>query len=248
MTLRRAAGCKHRDQPLTPRLRLGLCLVLLTAQGAVPATTAAESRCYGTPANGSLEDGCQLPYEGSNFRAYSRLGSALGRTYVHCRVAEVVLAAYENLAARHPELVFVYGETGWASGGSFRPHKTHQNGLSVDFLVPVTGASGGPAALPTHALNKYGYGLEFDTRGKCGELTIDFEAVGAHLLALRRAADARGVGIARVILAPDLQPLLKRTRAWPALEGWLPLSERPAWVRHDDHYHVDFDVPCRVGR
>jgi hypothetical protein len=21
--------------------------------------------------------------------------------------------------------------------------------------------------------------------------------------------------------------------------------QRPAWVRHDQHYHVDFDVPCR---
>jgi penicillin-insensitive murein endopeptidase len=98
-----------------------------------------DSVCYGTTAKGKLEHGCRLSYHGENFTAYSLLGWRLGRTYVHCKVAEVVLAAYEELSREYPAKVFVYGETGWASGGRFKPHKTHQNGLSVDFMVPVHG-------------------------------------------------------------------------------------------------------------
>lgn len=204
----------------------------------------ADSICYGTTSKGKLEHGCKLPYAGDNFTAYSRLGSTLGRTYVHCKVSELVLAAYADLAKTHPDKLFVYGETGWASGETFKPHKTHQNGLSVDFMVPAVDRSGKSVPLPTNALNKYGYNLEFDAKGNTGELTIDFEAMAAHILAIKRAADEKQVKIWRVIFDPTLQPLLHATKAWPELEGRVKFSERRSWVRHDDHYHIDFDLPC----
>lgn len=220
-------------------LAMTLCIVLLAAPAA------ASSVCYGTTANGSLEKGCKLPYEGDNFRAYSRAGSLLGRTYVHCRVAGVVTDAYGRLKQQMDDKRFVYGETGWASGGSFRPHKTHQNGLSVDFMVPVVDAAGQSVPLPTSAFNRYGYDIDFDGAGSFGGLRIDFEAMAAHILALSRSAEEAGIGIWRVILDPKLQPLLHGTAAWPALQGRVEFSKRRSWVRHDDHYHVDFAVPCR---
>lgn len=218
-----------------------LALVLAVAFPAM----GADSICYGTTSKGKLEHGCKLPYAGDNFSAYSRLGATLGRTHVHCKVSAVVLAAYDDLRNSSPDKVFVYGETGWASGGSFKPHKTHQNGLSIDFMVPVVDKAGKSVPLPTSAFNKYGYEIDFDAKGNNGELTIDFEALAAHILAIKRAADVRQVKIWRVIFDPKLQPFLHTTKAWPGLEGQVKFSERRSWVRHDEHYHIDFEIPCR---
>ncbi len=222
-----------------------LWVALALSLAGVNTAHGSDSICYGTTSQGKLEHGCKLPYDGENFTAYSLLGWTLGRTYVHCKVAEVMLAAYEDLDRRLPDKVFVYGETGWASGGRFKPHKTHQNGLSVDFMVPVVDRSGRPVPFPTSAFNKYGYAVDFDAKGRRSELSIDFEAVAAHILAVKRAADARQIRIRRVIFDPKLQPFLRGTKAWSALEGQVRFSERRSWVRHDDHYHIDFDIPCR---
>lgn len=223
-------------------------IVLALSFAVFAAPAAASSVCYGTTANGSLEKGCKLPYEGPNFRAYSRPGHLLGRTYVHCGVAELVTGAYGKLNRQMSGTRFVYGETGWASGGSFRPHKTHQNGLSVDFMVPVVDGAGRSVPLPTSAFNKYGYDVDFDEAGRFGDLRIDFDAMAAHILALSRSAEEAGIGIWRVIFDPKLQPKLRETAAWPALEGRIRFSTRRSWVRHDDHYHVDFVVPCRPAK
>ncbi len=205
----------------------------------------ADSICYGTTAKGKLEHGCELPYSGDNFTAYSHIGSVLGRTYVHCKVSDVILAAYKELKQDHPDKIFVYGETGWESGGRFKPHKTHQNGLSVDFMVPVLDESGKSVPLPTGIFNKYGYGLDFDAEGHYENLAIDFEAMAAHILAIKNAAEANYVKIRRVIFDPKLQPFLHTTSAWPELAGKVTFSSRRSWVRHDDHYHIDFDIPCK---
>lgn len=201
------------------------------------------SRSLGTPSRGRLENGRRLPTSGANFRAYSRLGAVLGRNTVHQTVRDVVVEAYAELATRRPELAFVYGETGLPGGGPFRPHRTHQNGLSVDFMVPVRDGSGRSVPLPTAPWTKFGYGLEFDRQGRRGGLAIDFEALAAHLDALQRAAAARGTRIELLILAPEYLDLLWRTPTGRGLRGRIPVLPRPAWVRHDEHYHVDFANP-----
>ena len=149
------------------------------------------------------------------------------------------------MAERLPDVRFVYGETGLAEGGPFKPHKTHQNGLSVDFFVPVQNEKGESVPLSTNLFNKWGYDLEFDQRGRMDDLRIDFEAMAAHIAALLHAAQARGVGIWRVIFDPELQPFLRQTAALAELDGTVRFSTRRSWVRHDEHYHVDFDVPCK---
>jgi len=177
-------------------------------------------------------------------REQSALGNLLGRTYVHSRVAEVIRASYAALAQSHPDTVFMYGETGKRGGGAFKPHKTHQNGLSVDFMVPVLkGQKSAP--LPTGPFNKFGYAIEFDAKGRYEEYAIDFEALAAHLVALHREAVAQGVAIRRVIFDPDLQPYLFATAAGAYLQEHLTFSRKHAWVRHDEHYHVDFEIACR---
>lgn len=203
------------------------------------------SICYGTTSNGRLENGVKLPARGNNFQAYSLILHGVGRTYVHSEVYAVVSNAYAVLGQTHPEKIFVYGETGWATGGRLKPHKTHQNGLSVDFMVPVVDETGTSVPLPTSPFNKYGYGIEFDSRGRFEDLSIDFEAMAAHIKSLHIAAQKRGIDIWRVIFDPGLQPFLYRTEAGPYLKTHIQIPTKKSWVRHDDHYHVDFKVNCQ---
>lgn len=233
---------RFRQRVLIGAVTAGLVLV-----GAVVWTSGSSDRpstCFGSSSRGALHDAWKLPRTGANFRAYSDVGWLAGRTFVHSAVHGVVLEAYARLASSHPEYEFVYAETGFASGGSFEPHRTHQNGLSIDFMVPVRDASGSIVELPTSALRKFGYDLEFDDSGTLAELRIDFEAIALHLAELKRSAASRRVRIARVIFDPKLRSHLIRTRAWADIED-LPFMIKPAWIRHDEHYHVDFDVPCR---
>lgn len=225
--------------------RLAGTVAIASCVLAVSAAARAASQCYGTHERGALREGCKLPASGANFTAYSPLGVTAGRTYVHCAVATVLAEAYAEVARTHPQLRFVYGETGFASGGPFEPHKTHQNGLSVDFFVPVRDEKGRSVPLPTSAANRWGYDLEFDKRGRLGKLTIDFDAIATHLLALQRAAKAHGVGIRRVIFDTELQPRLRAARNWSRLAGTIKLSTERGWWRHDEHYHVDFTLPCK---
>ncbi len=226
------------------RLLIGLVLLALLMPGR--AADRVESTCYGTVANGALRDGVALPDDGPNFTSYSGLAITLGRTHVHSRVATVVSAAYAAVEKSMPEVVFVYGETGWAKGGRFRPHKTHQNGLSVDFFVPVRDADGKSVPIPTSPFTRYGYDLEFDAKARLDGLTIDFEATAEHLYQLDRAGRRHGAPIALVIFDVAYLERLFATRRGPALRR-LPFLRRTPWVRHDEHYHVDFAVPCRPG-
>ena len=212
----------------------------------IPISALAEkSTCYGTTAKGQLENGVKLPLSGENFLSYSRLAWLLGRTYVHSDVKAIVVSAYEALQKSQPDKVYVYGETGWSNGGRFRPHKTHQNGLSVDFMIPVINENSKSVPLPAGLANKLGYAIEFDKKGRYGNLTIDFAAMAEHLYQLHKAATVKKVKIWRVIFDPKLQPLLLKTKQGSYLRKHLQFSKRRSWVRHDEHYHVDFTIKCK---
>ncbi len=168
----------------------------------------------------------------------------LGRTYVHQRVHAAIIASYQQLEKTMPNVKYVYGETGLRRGGRFKPHRTHQNGLSVDFMVPVRDANAQSVPLPASMTNRYGYDLEFDGQGKLDNLRIDFEAIAEHLYQLQQAAKANGIGISRVIFDPPYLPKLFSTKRGAWLEKNLSFMRNSAWVRYDEHYHVDFSIPC----
>jgi penicillin-insensitive murein endopeptidase len=223
-------------------LVLGLIALLpICAQGG-------ESVCYGTPSKGRLEQGVQLPDAGANFEPYSSLGVALGRTYVHSRVEQVVSAAYSSLVQATPDVRYMYGESGWKEGGRIKPHRTHQNGLAVDFMVPVRDAKSNSVLLPTGITNKFGYSIEFDARGRFKNLTVDFDAIAEHLYSLHQAAKTKGVRLDRVIFEPTFIPKLYETKRGDFIKTNINFMKGQAWVRHDEHYHVDFSVPCKPLR
>lgn len=120
---------------------------------------AAESTCHGTTSNGHLENGVQLPRSGPNFVTYSDVARTAGRTYVHSEVKEIILAAYKSLEQEQPSKVYKYAETGFKNGGQFKPHKTHRNGLSVDFMTPMMNKKGESVHLPTYPWNRFGYDI-----------------------------------------------------------------------------------------
>lgn len=220
-------------------------IIAASVAGATTPARAVDSQCYGSVANGRLERGVKLPASGPNFEAYSSVGWAAGRTYVHSKVADVLLASYAALAQGRPNVRFVYGETGWASGGSFKPHRTHQNGLSVDFFVPVNDRAGKPALLPIALTNRLGYDIDLDAQGRFEDYAIDFEAIAEHLYQLDVAARARGARIAMVILDPQYLPKVFATARGPYIREKIPFMKGKPWVRHDEHYHVDFSLPCK---
>lgn len=194
-----------------------------------------QSVCYGETHAGRLDNGVQVIADPARY--YCDVCVALGRVFAHAPVAETVTDAYAVVAQDFPDTDFVLGEIGWAEGGPFAPHRTHQNGLSVDFMVPLTNGDRFPAS----AMNRFGYDLEFDSAGAGAAEQIDFAAIDAHLIALQAAARDRGGSIRRIFLAPDLSARLSsETR------NAFAFNMREAWVRHDDHYHVDFDFPCEA--
>lgn len=231
--------------PYGSRLRERFCSCALLLLLLASSPLFAESICYGTPSNGKIDNAVQLPSSGANFSAYSDMGVTLGRTYVHTQVLEVIVAAYRELEQTLPETKLVYGETGWKNGGSFKPHRTHQNGSSVDFFVPVRDAAGRSVALPTTITNKFGYDIEFDSRAKFRDYNIDFDAMGEHLYALDIAAKKLKAPIKLVIFDPAYLPKLFAAKRGDYLKSNVKFMQTKGWVRHDEHYHVDFSIGCK---
>ena len=184
-----------------------------------------------------------LPMSGSNFSMNSYVSYSAGRMYLKGNVGAAVLAAYADLAGKHPEWKFVYGEMGLKGGGRFWPHRTHKDGTSADFMTPVytVDSSGKQVStpLPCTALNLWGYGVRMNDKGQSGEYHLDAAAMIAHIAALRDAAPRYGLGIRRVIFDPPLLALLRAEPSFARIQD-ITFMQQKAWFPHDGHYHVDF--------
>lgn len=222
-----------------------IALLLLILQ--IPLHSYAESICYGTTQKGRLVNGEKLPISGNNFSTYSEIGWTAGRTFVHSKVKEILLSAYQNLEKSALGKVFVYAETGWEKGGSFKPHKTHQNGLSIDLMVPILESKTSKSVpLPTTVLNKWGYSIEFNSKGIYKEYTIDFETLGELVYQIHAAATNRHVKVSRVIFDPAMITLLHASKRGAFIKLNIMIPTKKSWVRHDEHIHIDFEIPCKA--
>lgn len=99
--------------------------------------------------------------------------------------------------------------------------------------------------MPTGVTNRLGYDIEFDANAKYGEYAIDFAAMAEHLYQLHVAAKTRRVSFALVIFDAPFLPKLFAAPRGPYLQSNLPFMKGKPWVRHDEHYHVDFAVLCK---
>lgn len=116
----------------------------------------------------------------------------------------------------------------------------------MDFFVPGLDREDRSTHFPAHLLNKYNYEFEFDEKGASADYRIDFEALGAPVVSLHQAAKHAGIGLWRVMFAPELQLFPFATRYGPYIKKYVTIPKKRFWVRHDKHIHVDFDVPCQV--
>jgi hypothetical protein len=72
----------------------------------------------------------------------------------------------------------------------------------------------------------------------------DITAMAEHLYQLHVAGKHRGVGIAQVIFDTAYLPQLFAAPRGAYLKQHLHFLKRQPWVRHDEHYHIDFKVAC----
>ena len=181
-----------------------------------------------------------LPYYGTNFTTYSVVGNLTGRTYVQPKAAKTILDSYRELAQNNPKLVFKYGEAGNKAGRGFWPHRTHLNGLSVDFMTPMRDKTTGKSeTLPTNLFTLWGYGIRLGPQTSYHNMEIDFAAICRHLAALNKAARANGLYLDLVIVEPPVLEALRQSPEYSKISN-LPFMKGKAWFSHDGHYHVDF--------
>ncbi|MEL6697321.1 MAG: penicillin-insensitive murein endopeptidase [Bacteroidota bacterium] len=204
------------------------------------------SRSFGSVSNGSLQNGQRLAYKGSNYTYFSRLSyHLLRRAHVHHKVKAIVEEAYAVCEKHSPEYKYRVMECSRKHGGKMWPHRTHQNGLSVDFMTPLRKKQKQYRWLDR--LGIWHYLLTFRKDGSWRmnrKVRIDYEAMAAHLLALDDAARTRGMYLRKVIFKVELQGPIFKTTAGKKLKRrgvyFVRKLSRTIDNLHDDHYHVDF--------
>ena len=205
------------------------------------------SRSLGTVSNGSLENGKLMPFSGENFIYFDTTSYLKERAFLNHKVKDVVLEAYEELSREYPGRKFTVMECANRNGGKIFPHRTHQNGLSIDLMMPKI--KGGKPYYNLDDLGASHYALEFDGNGRYSndpEVTLDLELVAHHLLILQEKALNHGLSIDKVIIKTELKDELFAGEAGQELKNssiYIVRKLSPMInALHDDHFHVDFRI------
>lgn len=204
------------------------------------------SVCTGTEAGGTLEHAKMLPFSGKNYRYFDTMSYVWGHAFMSDKMCNTLAASYAELETLAPGRIFTYMETGLRNGGPIPGHRTHQNGRSIDLMVPLLKDS-----VPYYALDTIGgphYSLQFDDRGRLksdSTIEIDFTLMGEQILSLERQAKKQGLHVKKVILMLALKPEFYATKTGKKVKGiglYFAMNLPEATDRqHDDHFHVDFE-------
>ncbi len=205
------------------------------------------SKSTGTVSKGTLENGKLMPFEGENFQYFDTLSYLGGRAFTHDKVKKTILDTYQVLAKQCQGRQFFVMECSHKHGGRLFPHRTHQNGLSVDFMMPLV--KGGEDYYGLDTIGQQHYWLEFDNEGKYSKdksIAIDFNLVARHILLLDKQARNHGLKITKVIIKISLKDELFATTYGRQLKDsgiYIVKSLTPLINNlHDDHYHIDFGI------
>jgi len=170
------------------------------------------SESKGTVSNGELVNGKLLPFKGNNYEYFSEESYLAGRAFLNDKVLNTLLTSYSNLENSLPNKLFYVMECANAHGGKLAPHHTHQNGTSVDFMMPLLKDGKPYSGLDTLGVNHYLLG--FDNEGKYlkdKSISIDFDLVAKHILELQSEAELNGLKIKKVIINTNLKDELFST-------------------------------------
>jgi penicillin-insensitive murein endopeptidase len=205
------------------------------------------SNSIGTYSKGSLENGKLIPFKGKNFTYFDTQSYLNGRAFLNDKVLNTLLKSYKQFETLLPERMFHVMECSNQHGGKLFPHRTHQNGLSIDFMMPLI-----KDGKPFYGLDTLGadhYFLEFDNNGVYKEdptISIDFNLVAHHILILNKVAKVLGVKLTKIIINTDLKDELFTTKFGKILKtsGIYVVQKLSPLINslHDDHYHIDFEI------
>lgn len=127
-----------------------------------------------------------------------------------------------------------------------RPHRTHQNGTSIDFKTPLM--KNGKQNRSWDGIGLFSYVLGFDKNGTLNfnnKVSIDFETMARHILITEKVARKNGMRIKKVIFKINLKDNLFATPSGKKLKnsGIYFAQSLPKSIDnvHDDHYHIDFE-------
>lgn len=204
------------------------------------------SESIGTVSQGSLKNGKLMSFEGVNYRYFDTTSYLAGRAFVHSNLKNTLFNSYKELETLLPEQHFCLMECSNNEGGKISPHRTHQNGLSVDFMTPLKKDD-----KPYYSLDSLGaehYLLDFDEKGRYTKdttISIDFETLAQHIWILEQHARKNGLKISKVIFKTELKDELYASTYGKKLQSstiYITKNLSPLINSlHDDHYHVDFE-------
>jgi len=206
-----------------------------------------ESISLGTVGKGSLINGKLIPFNGKNFQYFDTNSYLSGPAYVNNKVLKTILHSYRALDSVDIHRKFYIMECSPKNGGNLFPHKTHQNGLSVDFIMPLIKNN-----KPYYGLDTIGttyYFITFNQNGRYNKdttVSIDFNLVAQQILTLEKSANIYGLRIAKVIINTFFKEELFATTFGKELKnsGIYIVKNLDNYTNnfHDDHFHIDFEA------
>lgn len=204
------------------------------------------SQSLGTVSKGQLIKGAKFAKRGENYKYFSTNSYYLfNRAWVHSTVKKITLDAYAELHKTHPNRKFMIMECSKKRGGRMWPHRTHQNGTSIDFATPLL--KHGKPYHGDHFKGVWHYAMRFDKTGRLTrkpKITIDFETMGEHILLLDSIARRHKMYVKKVLLKIDLKDDFYKSQAGKAVKKqkiyFAQYLTPKVDAMHDDHYHIDF--------
>jgi len=203
------------------------------------------SKSTGTVSNGGLAFGKLIPFFGDNYTYFDQQSYLAGRAFTSDAVKQVILDSYLVLQERRPNYHFRVMELSNKLGGKMTPHITHQNGMSVDFMMPKLMNNKPYVGLDNLGINHYW--LAFNDQGqykKDTSISVDFNLIAQHILILQEQAGKQGMKISKVIKKVEYKDKLFDTFFGKKLKesGIYIVKNLSDFINalHDDHYHIDF--------
>lgn len=205
------------------------------------------SKSIGKVNSGQIENAWLLPRKGENYKFFSWFSYyILGRAFAHADVYNTIVSSYEELAKANPEIKFRYMECSRKNGGRAWPHRTHQNGLSADFMTPLK--KKGKQKLTYDRIGMLRYAMNFEKNGQAKinkKVSIDFDLMAQHILTLNESAKKNNLQIKKVIWNTHLRDELFNSKHGKQLKATGIYFTRNLSTQlnrlHDDHYHIDFE-------
>ena len=205
-----------------------------------------KSTSSGTVSNGTLINSTLLPFHSEHLSYFDQYSYLQGRGFMHSEVAEIIDESFKRIKKIYPERTFYIMECSAQHGGKLEPHRTHQNGMSVDLMSPKL--KNGEANIQLDTIGVQHYFLEFNNKGqylKDTTIVLDFETIAHEIIEIDKVAREKGYKISKVIFKVELKKYLYKTFLGKELtqrEIYFAQNLTPIInALHEDHFHIDFE-------